>query len=93
VLFILLFFIVIVVIIIVTTTISANRRKQAEAASRMYLQQCWNQYQWALQNIQRDPSARANVVNFGRAYYGALRGTVTLYDEMAISNDIKAAGG
>jgi type II secretory pathway pseudopilin PulG len=72
-------------------------RLAAEAAyyaAEAHRQQTWAQYQWALQNMTSDPNARANVVNYGRAWYGLLRGsTVTLYDELAISNDIKQAGG
>ena len=58
------------------------------------LQQAWNAYQYALQNMHADASMRAQVVNYGRAYYGMVRGgAVSIYDEMAISNDIKQAGG
>ena len=54
----------------------------------------WNYYQWSLANMRHDPTARAGVVNAGRAWYGHLRGGgVTMYDELAISNDIKQAGG
>lgn len=54
----------------------------------------WNYYQWCLANLRHDHNARSQVVNAGRIWYGLLRdGTVTMYDEMAISNDIKQAGG
>ena len=69
-----------------------RKRYAAEHAARR--QALWNQYQWALTNMHTDPQARLNVVNAGRAYYAFDRGgSVTLYDEMAISNDIKQAGG
>lgn len=56
--------------------------------------QLWNAYQWSLQNMPYNPVARSQVVARGRAWYGYLRGgTVTMYDELAIQNDIKAAGG
>lgn len=54
----------------------------------------WAYYQWCLANLHHHPQARSQVVNAGRAWYGALRGgQVTVYDEMAIGNDIKQAGG
>lgn len=65
-----------------------------EKQRKLYLQRCWNAYQYALQHMHVDPMSRANVVNYGRAYYAAMRGgALSIYDEMAISNDVKQAGG
>jgi hypothetical protein len=54
----------------------------------------WEHYQWCLRNMTTDKVARTQVADAGRAWYSYLRGGVpTTYDELAIANDIKAAGG
>ena len=69
-------------------------RQQEAARAAAHRQQLWDRYQACLANMTSDPAARAQVVNAGRAWYGYLRGgDVSLYDEMAITNDVKQAGG
>jgi len=69
-----------------------DKNRKAAAARR---KQIADQYNWCLANIRTDQRAQKDVLQAGRAYYGSGRkwGTPTVYDEIAISNDIKQAGG
>ncbi len=77
-----------------------NRRALAErdaalrAQEKAYREYLWNDYQWVLAGIAIDQGAKLRAVAAGRAWYGYLRGgPCTVFDELAIMNDIKAAGG
>ena len=73
--------------------VRAEREAALRAYERAHREGLWNAYQWALQNMAYDPVARSQVVLYGRAWYGYLRGGhCSTFDELAIQNDIKSAG-
>ena len=78
--------------------LSAQNKAQdaAEAAARQALQDAEGRYHTALRNLKSEPTKadlKQRALEFGRAYAALTRqdNNVTVFDEVALSNDISAA--
>lgn len=81
---------------IIAYRVSVNRRQAAaHAASEAELRRLKRRYDDALSDLRTDATKRQIALDAGRAYSAFTRrssgGAVTVYDEMALMNDINAA--
>jgi hypothetical protein len=81
-----------------TNQLAANQRAAAWDAYQNQLAAAWGAYQEALQRLRSNPGSaelRVQALAWGRSYYSLARndGAPTIYDEMALANDLNASAG
>ena len=88
------FLLIIAAVVVAVTALAAS----AAAKRKNHLAATWGAYQQALQQLRHNPGSselRVQALAWGRSYYGLARkdGAPTIYDEMALANDLNASAG